>query len=633
MSDLLPSDLADHPESTVSTPTGCGRPAPAPKPPEAGSIWPHVLALSVVLAALVPVAGLGSVWSADEGALLYQATAVAEGRGWTFDHPFPEADPTGRWYPIHLSGFAADGGYVVLGKHTVLVRLAGLAHRLGGYGAVVALSVAGAIAAAAATARLTSRVDRRSAAPALWLAGTASPLLLGAYVAWAHTLAAALVGWGLVGLTTEWPAGRTNERTWSWPWPWLAGAGALGAACLLRTEATLAAGAATLALALPLGRARGRAAPTLSEAPGGARWVDAALPPALAGIGTAIGYGLDRTTAIERTGPVVPPGDRWGGLAGRLDGFLHTWLRPDFSSDPEHLLLLASATAVICAGIVARRDPGDPRRDPGDPGRVLGLLGLAVGFLSARALISPVALIPGLVVAFPVLFTGLALTRRPDLDRPTGPALGTFVALFWGAVLATQYRYGGGGEWGGRYFALGLPAALALATPPLVRAIDQFGHHLDDRPTDPFGHRNRRLLLASGAVITLLPVTMGILGLRHSRAGTEAITGRVDAALVDPGDGSDRPVVVTTMAPLGRWAWSDLDRSRWLLVQDVADLPEVAERLHSLGVKRLVFATQNAADELDPLAAWFVPIGPLDTDPTTNLDEIVIPLQAIGEVG
>ena len=111
----------------------------------------HHLALALVLIGLVPVAGTAGVWSADEGALLLQATSVGSGRGWTFLHPFAAADPDGVWFPIHLSAFAADGGYVVLGKHVAFIHLTAWLHRLGGYPAVLGFSALSAVAAAAAS--------------------------------------------------------------------------------------------------------------------------------------------------------------------------------------------------------------------------------------------------------------------------------------------------------------------------------------------------------------------------------------------------------------------------------------------------------------------------------------------------
>lgn len=567
-----------------------------PAPPDHRGRWrivAHHLALAVVLAAVLPLAGLGAVWSADEGAMLYQATAVAGGDGWVFEHPFPEADPDGLWYPIHLSSRSPDGGYLVIAKHTVVTRLFGWVHGFGGYTGVLALSVGAGFAAAAVAARLANRLDRRSTVPTLWLVGLASPLFLGAYVAWAHTLGAALVGLGLLGLTTSGGSGlgpRSNLAAQ------VGGAGALGLACLMRTEATLAGIAATLALLVPV-------IVVAAETEGGRFRL--ARPAILAGAATVAGFAIDRATAIATVGPVRSSGDPWGGLPGRIEGFAHTWLRPDLSNAPHHLLFLISATALIGAGIAARRRALD------SPVVVAGAAVAAVAVL-ARFLIEPTALIPGLVIAFPLLFAGFTLLERGDLRSETARVLAAFVVLFWLAVLATQYRGGGGGEWGGRYFAVGLPAAVPLAAVALTRRA---------RAVTGAG---RRRTLGLVLVAAMVPVAMGVLGLREARDRTAALTGRVQDQLVEPGDGGP-PVVVTTLPGLGRWSWEDIDDGRWLLVEE-DELAAVGARLEALGIERLLFVSVDAADHHQLLGGRFAPIEPIPERSDSSLDRIVIPM-------
>ena len=234
---------------------------------------------------------------------------MAEGRGWTFAHPFPAVDPDGTWFPIHLAGFTDDGEYIVLGKHALFVRLVGAVNGVGGYAGVLGLSALAQLVAAAASARLAGRIDRRAAVPALWLTGVASPLFLSAYVAWAHTLGAASIGWALVGLTTDTDAGDgagadpdadvrvgagigahtdpvwsgvaasavAGSRSLSVSPAHVAGAVALGAAVLVRTEALLAGVAVTAALGWPTVRAvaarrRPRSGSDRPPWPGWRRW-------------------------------------------------------------------------------------------------------------------------------------------------------------------------------------------------------------------------------------------------------------------------------------------------------------------------------------------------------------------------
>ena len=78
--------------------------------------------------------------------------------------------------------------------------------------------------------------------------------------------------------------------------------------------------------------------------------------------------------------------------------------------------------------------------------------------------------VPGLLVAAPVLAAGLVALRRSCL-RPLGAGLAfTTFAVFALLVAATQYARGGSGEWGGRYFALGLPVLVPVALLALAEA-------------------------------------------------------------------------------------------------------------------------------------------------------------------
>ena len=61
-----------------------------------------------------------------------------------------------------------------------------------------------------------------------------------------------------------------------------------------------------------------------------------------------------------------------------------------------------------------------------------------------------------------VLTVGIAaLDRRRVTRNPAATVATTTFVLFSLAVLATQYRDGGSGEWGGRYFLLGIPVIVS----------------------------------------------------------------------------------------------------------------------------------------------------------------------------
>ncbi len=581
------------------------RPSPERVRPAEGSkrLRTHALLLLLLLLALLPVAGHRAVWSADEGALLYQVSALADGRGWRFDHPFPAADPGGTYFPIHLSSWdvdtgpsaaASDGrcdrpdgcGYIVLAKHSVFLWLSAGLYRLGGYSLLLVMSAVATALAAAATGRLASMIDPRAAVPGLWAAGLASPLFIDGYVAWAHTVAAALIGWGCVGLLT-----RHHRIRWR-----SAGLVMLFVACQIRTEAPLAGiaiGLALLAAAAPTHRSAPGSSPTADadsdvvgrQTPRALRR-DRALTGMAALATVAVGIVVDRATAVDTGGPVEPVGfdEAFGFLAGRLEAFSITWLRPAYGAAPLELLVLLAATLTLVAGVLARR--GQARA-----GVVTGLLIGSTLALAARFAIAQAALIPGLVIAFPTLFVGLfLLDRRRFANDRLAVVFGGFV-LFCGAVLATQYRLGGGGEWGGRYFAVGLPLGIAAAAVGFITAGDRFS--VEAR------RRIGGLLIVSMALLS----AMGLLGLRAVRQQTEDLALDIGAA-IDESNGD--PVVLSSIDGLGRWMWREVDNGRWLRVPE-DELATVAARLDSLGVDQIVLITADNQQQLTALDTWYRP--------------------------
>ena len=557
----------------------------------------HQLLLGVLLYALMAIAGTSSVWSADEGALLYQVSALADGEGWSFSHPFPEADPEGTRYPLHLSSWAVEGQdgisstegscpaegvgcrYVSLAKHTTFLWVTAGLYALGGYKALILLSMVGTLATAVAASKLASRLEPIAEVPTLWLVGLGSPLFINSYIAWAHAPTAALVIWAVLWFTSDdGGSRRVMHLTW--------GSCALGAACLLRTEAPLAglaAGFGWIGLGIVFKRNGSARLPLLGSG-----------ITALAA--TALGLFVDRMTATPTDGPVEPPSfdEAFGLIGGRLEGFANTWLRPGYVMVPMDVLLLVSAAILIATAVFARRG-GEARR------LVKPTVLIAVICVAFRFVLMPVALVPGLLIACPVLLVGLVLLDRPTIRNENTLAVLVPFVLFCGAVLATQYRGGGGGEWGGRYFAIGLPLGLAIAAVAIVRA---------GRSYPVAEQRQIGVMLVTGVVLLNL---LGLFGLREIRNRTTGLAADINQSVTDAGDGDERPVVVTTMNGLGRWMWEDIDDLRMLRVRS-EELPELGQQLATLDIERLTLVSLRPESDQELLGEWY------DTDSTRTAD-------------
>lgn len=560
------------------------------------AIGRHGPFLLLVLVALFPLFVVDSVWSADIGARLYQAKTLLETGSWIAVHPLPRVDPEGLYFPLHLSD-ATDLAfrYVPYPKHPLLVWITAaeyrLATRLPGnpdtnvVAAVVGLHTLSTFAAAVATARLVARSRPSLAVPALWFTGLISPLFVDGFVGHAHSPAAALFAWAailLLQFTEPLPPRTTSDVSR------LVAAGVLIAvACALRTEATLLGAAMAVGLVVA-----GRHRPSRN------RWVVAGIAVATT---TAAATIADRLMLPDTTGPANPShgGDPWGGLIGRVEGFQRTVLSPGGST--ADLLILVAAVLVLVAGYIVGRDRATVGPEM--------LLVVATVAATVRVLQGGMVLIFGLVLACPLLVVGLIRLGRGLWNTAEHRFYATTVALFFGAVVATQYRYGGGAEWGGRYFAVGLPFAIALAIPGLdvaVRALP--------RP------RIRRLI-----VLAVLPAIMlnlaGLYGIRESRIRTAALVDTVadvtatlrlraasvndNSAMAEPDPGAaDRPIVITTVPAAGRLSWSELDNARWLLV-DKGELEPVASRLFDLGVRNWVLLTTDVDEELVEIRRYY----------------------------
>lgn len=507
----------------------------------------HLAALAVVLLAVMPLIGTASSFSADEGAAIVQARSLARGDGWIVSHPVPEADPTGAAYPLELSERGAKGT-APFAKHPLYALLLAGADRAAGMTGMVLFSVLGTVAAAGLAALLARRLDPAIARPTLWAVGVASPLFFDGYLVIAHALGAAAAAAAVLAAAAAFERRRPAVA--------LAVAPCMVAAVLLRTEAVFVALGLALAVATVVG-AGARRDRLIALLVAGGSLMGAAVG--------KVGEGAWVSSIVGRgaagTGPTNPVAGS-GFLADRRQAFVLTWLRPSY--DARHvvdlLLVLMLAALVLGAYTVRRGRPG-----------AAAMVASAGASAVAALVLAPGNVVPGLLVACPLIAAGSLLLGRDTFGSATARLAAVTSAVYAACVLATQYSTGGSGEWGGRYFALALP----LAVPVLVLAVRNAGC----RP------------LVVGLVVCSL--AMGVMAVGSLRS-----THRFGAALVaavDRAAGPDRPVVVTTAPLMPRLAWPTFDHQRWLLSRP-DDLGDLVGRLRGAGVTRFTFVAQTGTE-------------------------------------
>jgi hypothetical protein len=149
-------------------------------------------------------------------------------------------------------------------------------------------------------------------------------------------------------------------------------------------------------------------------------------------------------------------------------------------------------------------------------------------------------------------------------------------------VIATQYKVGGGIEWGGRYFALALPIAVPVVLAALRRR---------SRDVAP---AVRKAAIASLVVCSVAMTTMALTSLHESTQAKERLVASIDRTA--RATGSSRPVVVTTAFSVSALAWPSLDRAAWLHSRP-SELPDLVRRLEASGIRRFVLVTPDAAQD------------------------------------
>jgi hypothetical protein len=530
----------------------------------------HAAALGLLLLVAMLLTVPDQLGNADEGAALSQTQLLIDGDGWSMPHPLPAADPDGVAFPIHNSDhIVGTDEHVPFSKHpTYPVLLMPFVAGFGVAGGQV-VSVLGTVAAAVAAALIARRFDDAIARPTLWFLGVATPLWFDSFVTIAHTVGAALVGFAVLLLMPS----RVGVRA-------LAGAAVLlTLAVLFRTEALLLG----VALAIVLGaRAlldRDRRGLVVAAGAFGAVAVGHVLDGLLASWALG-GASVDQVAVSESTSFVQ----------GRIDALSLTVLWGSDRTTIGSLLSTLGLALVVAAAVTARRRPADT-------GGILVFLGGALACEALRWWIEPNAHVPGLAVATPLLVGGLLLLDRETLVRREVSMLVATFALFFVAVAATQYSNGGGGGWGGRYFAIGLP----IIVPVAALAIRRTGLDLASGA--------RRPALAMGAAIGLVLAVSASSSLLVDHRLTREFEDTVASvtADLDAGDGDPRPVVVSTRPALGRLAFRlVLDDQRWIGMSSTdEDVVPFLERLHDLGVERLVLVTSEPDETMAAISSRY----------------------------
>ncbi len=540
----------------------------------------HVAAAAVLMLLLVTALGSSSIINVDEGAYLSQARVLDQQGQWGEPNPNPTIDVENRWYPVDASESGGDRWYPYT-KHVLYPVLVRLLHGAGGLMLVLQAHALAVVAAGATVGLVTRRVARRAGQPehldrvALWTLVVGTPAFFDGYWVIAHgpaLAASAVATYGVV---------RAVEDRRLVSGLALAAAGTAIAA-LLRSEGTLFGLSLAGALGLWWLADRGR-------------WEQLAASVAVGGgaVASYLGEGIVERRIRPGGGAPFVIVDEMGWLEGRFRGFNNSILRPDLVSQPVNsALVLTGALGTVVAWGMLRRDPRLARK----------AAVVAAAALAVRALRSD-EMIPGLAMAAPVLVAGLCTIDRTTWSRGLSRTLLLAGAAFASAVIATQYWNGGSGEWGGRYFRLGL----ALVVPVLVVTLRA---RLDavSRPT-------ARVVLGALVASALALSTAVVVYVHHSRDLLSTTIEAIHAEAADAGGG--RPLVVSLRREFGRFSWEYADRTEMLYVKDLPDLPDVAEALAADGVDGfLLLADQSDVDRAtDGLSSQYEPVPGDEAEP------------------
>ncbi|MCU0311251.1 MAG: DUF2079 domain-containing protein [Acidimicrobiales bacterium] len=490
------------------------------------------MALTLVVSAFVALGRPGTAFFSDEGAAVLQAQILADTGEWQYVPPPGSAGSDPDLSPF-VRGDRGPDGVAPYAKHPLYPLVLSV---LGPErpSALLALSVAGTVVAAIGAALLAGRTagaGRAAQLAVLWVVGAGSPLLFDSALVVAHTVAAGLVVVAVLAVVAArdaTPRGAVGWAVLSTLFLVLAG--------MVRTESLLVGPALAVALVVVDRRRPGRAVVLAGCAVGS----------------SVLAWGLDRAWSEAVAGPSAPAlvtVESSGWLVDRVTGAGTTLLRSTSSSlgDVDVLLWVALALTVVAVVALRRRGRVD---------LLVGAAGVTALVWLVRLRMDPPALVPGLLVAFPVGVAATLLALPPPRHARVDRLVWLTVGLAAAGVLATQYGIGGGVEWGGRYFALLLPLWIAVAVPGAMGRLQSV--------STPW----RRLLYALAGVVSVVGALNMVSVQRHVHGTTSALLEEVrevadglpDTARVD-----GRVVLVSENRLLPQIAYTDFDRYAWVV--------------------------------------------------------------------
>lgn len=553
----------------------------------------HALALLVAL-----IVASSFVWNGfsafpDEGLYSMQAHQLTEGSWWG-PRSAPDLDDSGLYNHIVKAQAVGDGQLAYTQFPLYSLVLSGGMFLSGPFGLML-VSLIGTWVAAVGASLIALAVKRSTALVTMWVTGLASPLIFGANIVLAHSLAAAGVSIFVLGLlhalfrdgfnTTNTHESNSLASLWhlAYALP------ALWIAISLRSEASVITGAVGAALGLV----------ALGKRPVQWKWLGVAVGVVVSGatvywlntrwaasISTVDGHGVNPTDLVlsERTGP----GDAmWTAL-----------FRPYIGKSANFNLVLAAVPIAAVIGSLALRI-GSWKNT-----RIVQWIGIIILVATSGAAVYGAlthdGLISGLFAAFPVLGMSFLWMQLRDIRTDITALLLLALAIATVGLLLTIYADGGAQQWGGRFFHALLPVVcplIVLFLSRLVGSVERIG----------------RVVTVVALVVLMLSYSVFALRINaYRREVTRDVIVDTIAFLEDHwphpyefsldgnhegsfGD-TNRPTVVfvrTTYDGFTRMAWQHTEGLELLVVNGKSRFPEVIDRVTDAGRDTFVIVANS----------------------------------------